>query len=46
MEFVTVQLVIFMGLIFRGLGNSDDFVSLYFYGVPITLIGVSSLPLS
>ena len=33
----TVWLVIFVGLIFRGLGSSDDFVGLYFRGVP-TLI--------
>ena len=33
----TVQLVIFVGLIFRGLGSSDDFVGLYFCGLP-TLI--------
>ena len=30
----TVQLVIFVGLIFRGLRSSDDFVGLYFCGVP------------
>ena len=30
----TVRLVIFMGIIFRGLGSSDDFVGLYFCGVP------------
>ena len=33
----TVWLVIFVGLIFRGLGSSDSFVGLYFRGVP-TLI--------
>ena len=33
----TVWLVIFVGLIFRGLGSSDNFVGLYFRGVP-TLI--------
>ena len=33
----TIQLVIFVGLIFRGLGSSDNFVGLYFRGVP-TLI--------
>ena len=33
----TVQLVIFVGLIFRGLENSDNSVVLYFRGVP-TLI--------
>ena len=33
----TVQLVIFMGLIFRGLGSSGNFVGLYFRGIP-TLI--------
>ena len=33
----TVWLVVFMGLIFRGLWNSDDFMGLYFCGVP-TLI--------
>ena len=30
----TVRLVIFVGLIFHGLGSSDDFVGLYFHGVP------------
>ena len=30
----TVRLVIFVGLIFRGLGSSDNFVGLYFRGVP------------
>ena len=35
--FYTVWLVIFMGLMFHGLGSSDDFVDLYFHGVP-TLI--------
>ena len=30
----TVWLVIFVGLIFRGLGSSDDFVGLYFHDVP------------
>ena len=29
----TVQLVIFVGLIFCGLGSSDDFVGLYFHGI-------------
>ena len=33
----TVQLVIFMNLIFHGSGSSDDFIGLYFRGVP-TLI--------
>ena len=33
----TVQLVIFVGLIFCGLGTLDDFVGLYFCDVP-TLI--------
>ena len=35
-----VQLVIFMGLIFHGLGSSDNFIGLYFCGVPtlITLL--------
>ena len=28
------RLVIFVGLIFRGLGSSDKFVGLYFRGVP------------
>ena len=31
------KVVIFMGLIFRGLGSSDNFVGLYFRGIP-TLI--------
>ena len=30
---LTVWLVIFMGLIFCGLGSSDNFVGLYFCGV-------------
>ena len=30
----TVRLVISVGLIFRDLGSSDDFVGLYFRGVP------------
>ena len=30
----TVRLVIFMGLIFHGVGSSDNFVGLYFCGVP------------
>ena len=30
----TVWLVIFMGQIFHGLRSSDDFVGIYFYGVP------------
>ena len=36
----TIHLVIFVGLIFRGLGSSDDFVGLYFRGIPplITLL--------
>ena len=29
----TVWLLILVGLIFRGLGSSDDFVGLYFHGV-------------
>ena len=29
-----VWLVIFMGLIFRGLGSSGNFVGLYFRGIP------------
>ena len=29
---INVQLVIFVGLIFHGLGSSDDFVGLYFRG--------------
>ena len=29
-----VPLVIFVGLIFRGLESSDDFVVLYFHGIP------------
>ena len=33
----TVRLVIFVGLIFRGLGSSDDFAGLYLRSVP-TLI--------
>ena len=33
----TAQLVIFVGLIFHGLGSSDNFMGLYFRGVP-TLI--------
>ena len=33
----TVRLVIFVGLIFRDLGSSENFVGLYFRGVP-TLI--------
>ena len=33
-DFNTVWLVIFVGLIFRGLGSSDDFVGLYFRGIP------------
>ena len=33
----TIHLVIFMGLIFRDLGSSDNFVGLYFRGIP-TLI--------
>ena len=32
-ELYTVWLVIFVGLIFRGLGSSDDFMGLYFRGV-------------
>ena len=32
-----VRLVIFVGLIFCGLGSSDDFMGLYFRGIP-TLI--------
>ena len=35
--YTTVRLVIFVGLIFHGLGSSDNFVGLYFCGVP-TLI--------
>ena len=31
---VTVRLVIFVGLIFHDLGSLDDFVGLYFLGVP------------
>ena len=30
----TVQLVIFVSIIFRGLGSSDNSVGLYFRGVP------------
>ena len=32
-----VWLVIFVGLNFRGLGSSDNFVGLYFRGVPILI---------
>ena len=31
---ITVRLVIIVDLIFCGLGSSDDFVGLYFHGVP------------
>ena len=31
---VTIRLVIFVGLIFHDLGSLDDFVGLYFLGVP------------
>ena len=33
----TVRLVIFVALIFHGLGSSEDFMGLYFRGIP-TLI--------
>ena len=33
----TIRLIIFMGIIFHGLGSSDIFVGLYFCGIP-TLI--------
>ena len=33
----TVQLVIFVGLIFPGLGSSDNFMGLYFCGIPILI---------
>ena len=35
MYIATVWLVIFVGLIFRGLGSSDDFAGLYFHDVPL-----------
>ena len=33
----TVRLVIFMGLIFRGLRSSYDFVDLYFCGISLLI---------
>ena len=33
-EWDTIQLVIFVHLIFCGLGSADNFVGLYFLGIP------------
>ena len=33
-EPTTIRLVIFVGLIFRGVGSSGNFVGLYFHGIP------------
>ena len=33
-EHDTIQLVIFVGLIFRDLGSSEHFMGLYFHGAP------------
>ena len=46
MVHIDVQLVIFVGLIFCGLKSSDNFVGLYFRGVPTIISYIAEIQIS